>query len=159
MSAKAIENASLDDAIDAIRQGELVVYPTETFYALGADPNSKAALVRLFALKRRDPANPVALIAADPEMAFEIARVVPPLARRLAEAFWPGPLTIVVPARASLSRELVGPDGGVGVRVSPHPISRAFSAGVGHPITATSANLSGTSARRHGCDGAGCARK
>jgi L-threonylcarbamoyladenylate synthase len=75
-------------------------------------------------------------------MAFSVAREIPLDARRLADAFWPGPLTLVLPARGEIASELTGPDG-VGVRVSPNPIARALSAGVGRPITATSANLSG----------------
>jgi L-threonylcarbamoyladenylate synthase len=132
----------LADGIAAIRAGELVVYPTETFYALGADPFSRAALERLFRVKAREAGHPIGLIAADASMAFSLSREVPIDARRLADAFWPGPLTIVTPARDDLPPALTGPDG-VAVRVSPNPVARALAAGIGHPITATSANLSG----------------
>ncbi|HYB89706.1 MAG TPA: L-threonylcarbamoyladenylate synthase [Candidatus Binataceae bacterium] len=141
--------ATLDEAIDALKAGELVVYPTETFYALGADPLSNAALAKLFGAKARDPANPVALIAADLASAFGFAREVPPVARRLAEMFWPGALTLVLPAREGLAPELIGPGGGVGVRVSPHPIACALAAGLGHPVTATSANQAGAAPARN----------
>ena len=100
------------------------------------------ALRRLFQVKRREPGRPVGLIAADSAMAFSVAREIPIDARRLADAFWPGPLTLVLPARDDIAPELAGPDG-VGVRVSPNPVARALSAGIGRPITATSANLSG----------------
>jgi L-threonylcarbamoyladenylate synthase len=133
---------SIADGIEALRAGELVVYPTETFYAIGADASSPEALRRLFQVKQRDPDRPIALIAADTAMAFSVAREIPADARRLADAFWPGPLTLVLPARDEVAQELVGAEG-VGVRVSPHPIARALSAGIGRPITATSANLSG----------------
>jgi L-threonylcarbamoyladenylate synthase len=132
----------LADGIAALKAGQLVVYPTETFYALGADAFSSTALRRLFQVKRRELGRPVGLIAADTAMAFSLAREIPFDARRLARAFWPGPLTIVLPARADLAPELTGP-GGVGVRVSPNPVARALSAAIGRPITATSANLSG----------------
>ncbi|MGD0672520.1 MAG: L-threonylcarbamoyladenylate synthase [Candidatus Binatus sp.] len=132
----------LDDGIAALKAGELVVYPTETFYALGADAFSSTALRRLFRVKGREPGRPVGLIAADTAMAFSVAREIPIDARRLAGAFWPGPLTIVLPAREDLAPELTGPDG-VGVRVSPNPVARALSAAIGRPITATSANLVG----------------
>jgi L-threonylcarbamoyladenylate synthase len=132
----------LEDGIAALQAGELVVYPTETFYAIGADAFSAIALQRLFQVKGREPGRPVGLIAADPAMAFSVARAVPIDARRLADAFWPGPLTLVLPARDDIALELVGPNG-VGVRVSPNPVARALSAGIGRPITATSANLSG----------------
>ncbi len=131
----------LADGVGAIQAGELIVYPTETFYALGADPFSRIALGRLFRVKARESGHPVGLIAADTSMAFSLAREVPIDARRLADAFWPGPLTLVIPARDGLAPELTGPDG-VAVRVSPNPIARALASGLGHPITATSANLS-----------------
>lgn len=134
--------STVEDGIAALRVGELVVYPTETFYGIGADPFSSSALARLFRVKEREPGRPVGLIAADAAMAFSVAREVPIDALRLADAFWPGPLTIVVPAREDVSPELAGPDG-IGVRVSPNPVARALSAGLGRPITATSANLSG----------------
>ncbi len=132
----------VEDGIAALKAGELVVYPTETFYAIGADAFSSIALRRLFEVKGREPGRPVGLIAADAAMAFSIARETPLDARRLADAFWPGPLTLVLPARDDIADELKGPDG-VGMRVSPNPIARALSAGIGRPITATSANLSG----------------
>ena len=132
----------LADGIAALKAGELVVYPTETFYALGADAFSSTALRRLFRVKGREPGRPVGLIAADTAMAFSVAREIPIDARRLAGAFWPGPLMIVLPASDELAPELTGPDG-VSVRVSPNPVARALSAAIGRPITATSANLSG----------------
>lgn len=137
------EQGAIAAAIAALRGGELVVYPTETFYALGADPFSEAALSRLFELKGREPGKTVALIAADMASALSLACEIPAGARRLADAFWPGPLTLVVRARAGLPADLIGPDGGIGVRVSPHPIACALAAGLGHPVTATSANVSG----------------
>ncbi len=133
----------LADGIAALKAGALVVYPTETFYGLGADPFAPAALKRLLAAKRREAGKPVGLIAADSEMAFSVAREVPFVARRLAEAFWPGPLTIVLPARGAIPGALLGEDGGVAVRVSSHPVARALAEGLGRPVTATSANLSG----------------
>ncbi|MGO9450176.1 MAG: L-threonylcarbamoyladenylate synthase [Candidatus Binataceae bacterium] len=134
---------SLDDAIGALRESALVVYPTETFYGIAADPFSEPALKRLFAIKGRDAAKTVALIAADAGAAFSLARDISPIARRLADVFWPGPLTLVLPAAAQIPAALVGAGGGVGVRVSPHPVARALAAGFGKPITATSANLAG----------------
>lgn len=143
VTLRTCSSAELKHALDALRRGELVIYPTETFYGIAADAESPAALERIFAVKGREPDKPIALIAADSASAFTIAREVPPNARRLAAAFWPGPLTLVLPARQRLHPALLGPDGGVGVRVSSHPIATAIAAGLGRPITATSANLSG----------------
>jgi L-threonylcarbamoyladenylate synthase len=136
-------SVSIADALAALAAGEAIVYPTETFYAFGVDALSLPALDRLFAIKGREPGKPVALIAADTAMAFAVAREVPAQARVLAQAFWPGPLTLVLPARAEIPAPLVGADGGVGVRVSSHPIARALAAGLRSPLTATSANLAG----------------
>lgn len=135
-------------ALEALEAGQLIVYPTETFYALGVDALDPGALARLFDLKRRDPQKPAALIAADPAMAFALAREVPEQARRLAGKFWPGPLTIVLPARAGLPAQLLGPGDTVGVRVSSHPLARALAVALGRPLTATSANRSGQAAAR-----------
>jgi L-threonylcarbamoyladenylate synthase len=139
------EMLSLDDGIAALKAGELVVYPTETFYGVGADPFSDRAMNLLFAAKAREADKPVGLIAADREMAFSVVAEISEWAERLANAFWPGPLTLVLPVQPGFAPELVGPDG-IGVRVSPHPIARALARGLGKPITATSANLSGGAA-------------
>jgi L-threonylcarbamoyladenylate synthase len=133
----------IEEALHALREGDAIVYPTETFYALGVDALSPAALERLFAIKGREHGNPVALIAADAAMAFSIVREVSDRARQLAEVFWPGPLTIVLPPREGIPAPLIGPDGGVGVRVSPHPVAQSLCSTLGRPLTATSANLSG----------------
>jgi L-threonylcarbamoyladenylate synthase len=135
-----------EDARDAparLRAGELVVFPTETFYAIGGDPMQSRALAAIVRVKGRDPDKPIALIATDQSSAFSVARELTAEARLLAGTFWPGPLTIVLPAADGLDESLIGPSGGIGVRVSPHPIARALAAAAGGLITATSANLSG----------------
>jgi L-threonylcarbamoyladenylate synthase len=134
---------AIAQAVAALRAGEVIVYPTETFYGIGADAFAPAALDRIFAIKGREAAKTIALVAYDNEAAFAVAREVPQNARVLARAFWPGPLTLVMPARAGLPGALIGPDGGVGVRVSSHPVARALARGLGRAITATSANRSG----------------
>ncbi len=135
--------ADIKSAIAALQIGEAVVYPTETFYALGVDALAPAALEHLLALKGRELGKPVALIASDARMAFSMAREVSAQARVLASAFWPGPLTLVLPARVGVPAALIGEGGGVGLRVSSHPVATALAAGLGRPITATSANRAG----------------
>jgi L-threonylcarbamoyladenylate synthase len=131
------------EAVTALHSGELAVFPTETFYGIGADPMQSGALARIVRVKGRDPDKPIALIAADQLAAFAVAREVPDGALVLAETFWPGPLTLVLPARAGVDPALIGPGGGIGVRVSPHPIASALARAARGLITATSANLSG----------------
>jgi L-threonylcarbamoyladenylate synthase len=137
------DSTALGEALAALAAGEAIVYPTETFYALGVDPFQPQALERLFAIKGREPGKPVALIAADTASAFALAREVTTEARVLAEAFWPGPLTLVLFARQGIPDALIGDGGGVGVRVSSHPVARALADALGGPLTATSANLAG----------------
>jgi len=129
-------------AVEAIRRGEVVAFPTDTLYGLAVDPRSEAAVAALFALKGRSTDRVVALVAASLAQAGEIAEIVG-TARRLADRFWPGPLTLVVPARmpvASLARTAAGL---IGIRVPAHPVARALAEGCGHALTATSANASG----------------
>jgi L-threonylcarbamoyladenylate synthase len=143
-----LPDEAIGRALAALRAGEVVVYPTETFYGIGADAFAEAALQRIFEIKGRDATRTIALIAHDEGAAFALAREVPEVARRLARALWPGPLTIVMPARDGIPEALIGPDGGVGVRVSSHPIARALAHGLGRPITATSANRTGEAPAR-----------
>ncbi len=135
--------ADIDAALAALKAGEAIVFPTETFYGVGVDAMNPHALDRLFEIKERDPDKPVALIAADLEMVNRIVKEFPPAARRLAAAFWPGPLTIVLPARPELSPALTNREGGVGIRISPHPIALELTRRLGSPLTATSANRAG----------------
>lgn len=141
--AESADAAAIAVAAAALGRGELVCFPTETTYGLAARIDDPVALARLVALKGRDPDAPFALIAGDTAAARALAATWPAVADELAAAHWPGPLTLVVPARAGLPPEVVGPGGGVGVRVSSHPWALALSRAAGVSITATSANPSG----------------
>jgi L-threonylcarbamoyladenylate synthase len=130
-------------AVEILRAGGIVCMPTETTYGLAVDIRNRAALDALVRCKGRDPRAPFGLVIADPDQARALAEVWPPAADAMARACWPGPLTLVVPARSGLPAELVGPDGGVGMRVSSHPVPTALARALGGPITATSANPAG----------------
>jgi L-threonylcarbamoyladenylate synthase len=129
-------------AAAALRRGALVAYPTETFYGLGALPSLPEALARLTAAKLRPEGKPLPLVASDAGVAFALWREVPSEARRLADAFWPGPLTLVAAAAPGLPPELA-PGGGVGVRVPGLALARELSRLAGGAIVSTSANPSG----------------
>lgn len=131
---EAARSAALEAARAALLAGGAAVYPTETFYALGADPRSERGRSLVFRLKARDPGKPLPWIAADREQAAAACEF-PPAAEALARRYWPGPLTLVLPLR--------GGAGSAAVRVSPHPLARALAAGIGHPVISTSANCSG----------------
>lgn len=129
-------------AAEVLRAGGLVVYPTETFYGLGALLHSAEAVARLAAAKLRPEGKPLPLVAADLAMARAVAAGFPPPAERLAARFWPGPLTLVLAAAPGLPPEVAG-DGTVGVRVPGSALARELSRLAGGPLTSTSANLAG----------------
>lgn len=129
-----------------IREGGVVIYPTETFYGLGGDPESDSAIRRVYAVKGRDWRKPLPLIAADLDSVLRAIKDWPEAARRLAEAFWPGPLTMVLPAADRLPRMLHGGTGQVALRISSHPVARALSAAAGGLLISTSANPAGAPA-------------
>lgn len=128
--------------MEVLRAGGVVAFPTDTLYGLAADPRREDAVARVFSLKGRDAAAAMPLIAADLDQAL-LAADLGPDARRLAEAFWPGPLSIAVPPRASISRRVLGGEETLAIRVPAHAVARALAAAFGFCITATSANRSG----------------
>lgn len=138
----AADPVALQAAVRAIRAGELIGLPTETVYGI-ACALSAAAIERLLDAKRR-PVNKGITLLVDGLEQVEPLALVAPAARRLAERFWPGPLTLVLPARpeAGLPDDLTGGRGTVGVRVPDHAAPRALARDLG-PLPLTSANLSG----------------
>jgi L-threonylcarbamoyladenylate synthase len=135
--------SDVDAAIAALLAGEVVVVPTDTVYGIAVDPVRPGATDRLFAIKARPTDVALPILAADAEQAFALAADVPPVARALAEAFWPGGLTLVVPRRPGLGFDLGGADDAtIGVRVPDHEVPLALARAVG-PIATTSANLHG----------------
>jgi L-threonylcarbamoyladenylate synthase len=133
---------TLQPFVDALRRGEIVAFPTESSWGLGVDARSADALERLFALKGREPGKPPPVLVDGERMLGDLVTRVPARARTLIARFWPGALTLVLPARPELPAPLVL-DGGIGVRHSPHPVATALVTAFGGPLTATSANRSG----------------
>ena len=137
------ESLPLGEIAEALLGGAVAAYPTETFYALGAAAFSKQGVERIYRLKGRDASKPLPLIASDPDMVAGIAASLPASFAALAAEFWPGPLTLVLPAAAGLPDFLVGPGRTVAVRIPPLAWLRALVAELAEPLTATSANLAG----------------
>jgi L-threonylcarbamoyladenylate synthase len=140
----------IDDAVGWVREGCLLAYPTETVWGLGADSRSDAAVARLNHWKGRAASEPISILVADPDVLDPLGFEWTDSARRLAAAFWPGPLTLVLRCADRFAHGISRGDGAVGVRCSPHPISvaiarRLAAAGVG-PLTSTSLNRSGAPA-------------
>jgi L-threonylcarbamoyladenylate synthase len=137
-------NPEVRRAAEILRAGGLVAFPTETVYGLGADAASAAAVARLYAAKGRPADHPVIVHFASAEDAFSFAREIPPAARKLAERFWPGPLTMVL-KRSSKAKDFVtGGQDSVGLRVPSHPVAQALLKEFGGAVAAPSANEFGS---------------
>jgi L-threonylcarbamoyladenylate synthase len=144
-SSKALNEAAenLSRAIGALERGRVIVYPTETLYGLGADALNDEAVQKVFQLKGRRPDSPIPVLISDQRMLQTLVADVSSLARKLMDEFWPGPLTLVLPARKNIPKPLLSPLGGVGVRISRQPTATQLVKALGRPLTATSANPSG----------------
>lgn len=145
-SVVAVSPATLRQAAHLLRQGGVVAFPTETYYGLAVDPWNTEAVERLYRVKQRSRQLPVLVLIAGLEQLPQVAIALPRAYQALIARFWPGPLTVVCPARSELSALLTGGTGTIGVRQSPHPVARQLLAAFGGPLTATSANLSGAPA-------------
>lgn len=137
-------DAGIAEAAQLLAAGELVAFPTETVYGLGGDARSDAAVARIYAAKGRPSFNPLIVHLPDLAAAESIA-VIGPNARKLAQAFWPGPLTLVLPLRAEsgISPLVTAGLATVAVRVPAHPLAQRLLRAFGGPVAAPSANPSG----------------
>lgn len=139
------EGDTLQEALAALRRGGLIAYPTEGVWGLGCDPRNEAAVLRLLALKQRDVAKGLILIAS------EVAQLEPWVdlaalseAQQLAvRASWPGPNTWIIPTVANAPRWISGAHNSIAVRVTAHPLVRALCDGFGGALVSTSANIGG----------------
>ncbi len=135
--------AVLGRAAEALRRGELVAFPTETFYGLGAAALDPVAVRRVFEVKGRPESRPLLVLVDSEAMVEAVAAEVPPAARALMARHWPGPLTLVLRARPVVPVEVHAGTGTIGVRLSPHPVATGLVRALGAPLTAPSANLTG----------------
>lgn len=133
---------STTEAVKCLRSGNLVIYPTETAYALGADAANERAVRKVFSAKRRVRNKTLPLIVGSWAMANKYGKFPVPL-RRLSKKYWPGPLTVVAPARGNIARSVLGPSRTVAMRLSSHHLAHTLSQRLHRPIVSTSANLSG----------------
>ncbi len=137
---------ALPRALEILRAGGLVAFPTDTVYGLGALAFDQHAIESIYIAKDRPLEKAIPILLGDAEDLDQVADAIPALARRLASRFWPGPLTVVVPKRADLPAA-VSANSTVGVRVPDHPVARALLRAAG-PMAVTSANLSGRESPR-----------
>lgn len=134
VSAVQPDEAAIREAARVLREGGLVAFPTETVYGLAADATNPKAIERLNQVKGRPPEKPYSWHLAEEAQVRQFVQDVPPMAARLMQTFWPGPLTIVLPAKEQ---------GTIGFRVPNHPVAQQFLRECRRPVVAPSANRSG----------------
>lgn len=134
---------SVLEAARRIQAGGLVGFPTETVYGLGADASSDQAVAGIFAAKGRPANHPLIVHVADARQVADYASSVPPFAARLIQAFWPGPLTVILPRREGVAAAAAGGQGSIGLRCPSHPVALAF-------LQACTTGVAGPSANRFG---------
>jgi L-threonylcarbamoyladenylate synthase len=135
--------AAMAEAAERIRQGALVGFPTETVYGLGADASNDAAVALIFAAKGRPPEHPLIVHVASAAQVADYASDVPEFAARLIEAFWPGPLTLILPRRAGVAAAAAGGQNSIGLRCPAHPVALALLQACGTGLAGPSANRFG----------------
>ncbi len=133
----------IDYIVSCLRKGGVVALPTDTFYGLAVDPVNLRAVEQIYQIKTRQKHKPLSLLIANLAQAYELARCADSLLDKLADRFWPGPLTLIVRAGTKLPLRSTANTGNVALRVPDAAIPRAVVERLGLPITATSANLQG----------------
>jgi len=138
-----MEPSSIEDAVALLRIGNVVAFPTETVYGLGAIAYNERAVARIFEIKDRPRFDPLIVHTENAQLAFDLCERTPPMATRLANAFWPGPLTLVLPKHSSIPDIVTAGLPSVAVRVPAHPIAQRLLAAIAAPLAAPSANRFG----------------
>lgn len=152
VSAEKPDAAAIERAAAAVRRGEIIAIPTESLYALVADPFSLRAVSLVFEAKGRDSARSLPLFVKDILMAEDLAKELSSRFYVLARRFWPGPLTIIVPASARVPLKVTGNTGRLAMRQPLSPVALALLETMGQPLIATSANISGQPTCRSGIE-------
>ncbi|MFO7661738.1 MAG: L-threonylcarbamoyladenylate synthase [Chloroflexota bacterium] len=134
--------AAVQEAAGYLRQGQPVVFPTDTVYGIGVNPFDGQAIERLYEIKQRPPEKGIPILLADKADLEKVAASVPVVAQHLIDKHWPGPLTLIVPRHPELPA-ILSPNGNIAVRIPDHPVARELIRAAGGAIATTSANLSG----------------
>ena len=137
------DNPGLDTATAAIKNGEVVAFPTDTYFALGSDGLNSRAVESVFTTKGRNLGTPVPLLIGDVEMTGSLSTEFPDELRKLTDEFWPGALTVVLPASDKVPPVVTAGTGTVGLRIPDHDLAREFIRLCGTPLTGTSCNITG----------------
>jgi len=137
------ETEVIKEAVEVLRKGGVIAFPTSTLYGLGADARNPVAIQRIFAIKSRSPKQPILILVQDKTWLVRLVKNIPPVAEILMDAFWPGGITLVFQASQSILPDLMGDTGKIGIRVPKHPVATAMVSELGGALTGTSANLAG----------------
>ena len=140
---EAASSRGTERAVQVLRSGGVVAFPTDTLYGLGADVFCTAAVEQVFAIKERPAGMPMPVLIASPDDLSKIAIEVPDIASELASCLWPGALTIILRRSPDVPDLVSGGRDTLGVRIPNHPVALAMIKGFGGPVTGTSANISG----------------
>lgn len=144
MNNRYVPDSELDRAVALLQRGGLVAFPTESWYGLAVDPLNIEALDRLYYVKKRPAEKPILVLVSGEEQLEQLVTAIPEPYPLLMRRFWPGPLTLVFPAKMTLPRRLTAGTGTVAIRCSSNPVATRLIERFGRPITGTSANISGT---------------
>ncbi len=142
------DDHTVNRAVEILRRGGLVVYPTETLYGIGADATNPAALARIAGVKARTTPKPILVIVDSVAMMSPFVREIPAVAKLMIERLWPGPLTLVFKATERVPVQLSQGTGTIGIRISPSQLCLKLLSRLGVPLTSTSANISGAEPSR-----------
>ena len=142
-NTQTMPSSAIDAAVRLLQGGGVVAIPTDTLYGLAADASNPDAIERVFAIKERPDGMALPVLLADTEQLGLVATEVSAQVMRVAESFWPGPLTLIVKRNDDLPPRLTSGNPTVAVRVPGHPVPRELAWRLGRPITGTSANISG----------------
>lgn len=132
----------LSSICDGIERGEIVAYPTETFYGLGTNPFIPEAVERIFYLKKRKKHTPLPLVVRNMNMVLDVVGDIPARVRLLMDSFWPGPLTFVLKCSPKYDFTKLSRNNTIGIRISSHPVVREILENISCPLISTSANIS-----------------
>lgn len=141
-----VSTFSIPEAVTALKQGEVICYPTETFYAVGCNALDPLAVESVYKAKKRSGSMPLPVLIGSMEQLSLVTDVQSEIVQAIANRFWPGALSVLVTASDRISPVLTGETGRVAVRVTPHPVARELCLDAGVPLVSTSANMSGRSA-------------
>jgi L-threonylcarbamoyladenylate synthase len=138
-----MNEAIIEKAVNTLKDGELVITPTESVYGLVADPLNPDAIAKVYKIKQRSPDLALSIHLADPAEIKNWVDHIPAAAKPLIEQYMPGPLTLILPKASHVPTSITGGKNTIGVRCPDHPIAQALIRGVGHGLIMTSANISG----------------